>query len=122
MAAVDAIVPSAAHGARAVPCAVLPIITPLPASTVTVKLKLIGMELASDPDLLELVTRSNGEAERLAERYVQAGPFFCVDHPEGTPSIEVSAIFRSSVKVRQVKFCCAGLTQQVSARMAGIPR
>ena len=100
----------------------LPIVPALPASTVIVKLRLIGMEQASDPDLLELVTRSNNDAERLAARYTKAGPFNCAEHPEGTPIIEVSAIFRSSVKVRQVKFCCAGLAAQVSARMATAPR
>lgn len=100
----------------------LPIAIPLPTSTVIVKLKLIGMEQASDPDLLELVTRCNEDAEQLFARYTQAGPFSCADHPEGTPSIEVAAIFRSSVKVRQMKFCCTGLADQVSARMAVMAR
>lgn len=92
--------------------------TLLPNSTVIVKLKLIGMESARNPDLLELVTRANADAEQMAARYTKAGPFNCAEHPEATPSIEVTAGFRSAVKVRLVKFCCAGLTDQVTSRMA----
>jgi len=100
----------------ALPCTVPT--TLLPNSTVIVKLKLIGMESARNPDLLELVTRANADAEQMAARYTKAGPFNCAEHPEATPSIEVTAGFRSAVKVRLVKFCCAGLTDQVTSRMA----
>lgn len=93
-------------------------IPPVSMSTVTIKLKLIGMDRAVNPDFLEAISRTNNAAEALAERYERAGPFICPDHPEGQPSIEVSAIFQSSVKVRQVKFCCQALSDQVEARMA----
>lgn len=100
----------------ALPCTVPT--TLLPSSTVTIKLKLIGMESARNPDLLELVERANADAELIAARYTKAGPFICSEHPEATPSIEVTAGFRSAVKVRQVKFCCAALADLVNSRMA----
>ncbi|MFZ1686890.1 MAG: hypothetical protein WAU70_05700 [Flavobacteriales bacterium] len=87
---------------------------------VTIKLKLIGMDRAVNPDFLETITRTNDNARLLAERYEQAGPFVCVEHPEGQPSIEVCAIFQSSVKVRKLKFCCQALADQVEARMAEV--
>lgn len=85
---------------------------------ITFKLKLIGMDRAVNPDFLETVTRTNDKARELLERYEQAGPFECAEHPEGLPVIEVCAIFQSSVKVRKVKFCCQALAAQVEARMA----
>jgi hypothetical protein len=85
---------------------------------VTIKLKLISMDRAVNPDLLESITRTNDSAAVVAERYEQAGPFVCPEHPEQLPFIEVSAIFQSSVKVRKAKFCCQALTDQVEARMA----
>ena len=100
----------------AIPCTVPT--TLLPNSTVTIKLKLIGMESARNPDLLELVERANADAELIAARYTKAGPFSCAEHPDATPIIEVTAGFRSAVKVRLVKFCCAGLTDQVTSRLA----
>ena len=100
----------------AIPCTVPT--TLLPNSTVTIKLKLIGMESARNPDLLELVERANADAELVAARYTKAGPFSCAEHPDATPIIEVTAGFRSAVKVRLVKFCCAGLTDQVTSRLA----
>lgn len=108
--------PYGVNGLLALPCTVPT--TLLPNSTVTIKLKLIGMESARNPDLLELVERANADAELIAARYTKAGPFRCSEHPEATPSIEVTAGFRSAVKVRQVKFCCAALADQVNSRMA----
>ncbi|MEO8589108.1 MAG: hypothetical protein ABI432_07065 [Flavobacteriales bacterium] len=89
-----------------------------PTSVVLIKLKLIGMDRAVNPDYLEAIERTNATAEALAERYEKAGPFYCPEHPDGQPSIEVAAIFQSSVKVRQVKFCCQALADQVEERMA----
>ncbi|MEO8066492.1 MAG: hypothetical protein ABI599_02240 [Flavobacteriales bacterium] len=86
--------------------------------TVTIKLKLIGMDRAVNPDFLETITRTNDNARELFERYEQAGPFACAEHPENLPVIEVCAIFQSTVKVRKLKFCCQALADQVEARMA----
>ncbi|MBK7554756.1 MAG: hypothetical protein IPI55_09160 [Flavobacteriales bacterium] len=85
---------------------------------ITFKLKLIGMDRAVNPDFLETVTRTNEKAQELLERYEQAGPFACEEHPDGVTVIEVCAIFQSSVKVRKLKFCCQALADQVEARMA----
>jgi hypothetical protein len=84
---------------------------------VTIKLKLIGMDRAVNPDLLEAVTHTNDQAREMAERYEQAGPFNCEEHPEEQPVIEVSAIYQSSVKVRKVMFCCQALADAVDMRM-----
>ncbi|HMC96682.1 MAG TPA: hypothetical protein VKG92_03455, partial [Flavobacteriales bacterium] len=82
------------------------VIPPVSTGMVTIKLKLIGMDRATNPDFLEAVMRTNAEAEALALRYEKAGPFSCAEHPNEESSIEVSAVFQSSVKVRHVKFCC----------------
>ncbi len=84
---------------------------------VTIKLKLIGMDRAVNPDLLEAITHTNDQAREVAERYEQAGPFSCDEHPDGMPVIEVSAIYQASVKVRKVKFCCQALADAVDIRM-----
>ncbi|MBK8340210.1 MAG: hypothetical protein IPK99_09600 [Flavobacteriales bacterium] len=87
-------------------------------SMVTIKLKLIGMDRAVNPDFLEAIQRTNENARILAERYEKAGPFACAEHPDAQPCIEISAIFQSSVKVRKAKFCCQALADQVEERMA----
>jgi len=92
--------------------------TPMP--PVIIKLKLIGMDRAVNPDFLEVVSHTNEKARLLSERYEQAGPFACADHPDEQPFIEVSAIFQSTVKVRNGKFCCQALADQVEARMAEV--
>jgi hypothetical protein len=87
---------------------------------VTIKLKLIGMDRAVNPDFLEAITRTNEHARSMVERYERAGPFSCAEHPGHEASIEVSAIFQSSVRVRKVKFCCQALADQVEERMTGL--
>ena len=87
---------------------------------VTIRLKLIGNDRATNPDYLEAITRSNDEARAVAETYEKAGPFSCTEHPEQEPVIEVVAVFQSSLRVRKVKFCCQALVDQVEGRMAHI--
>lgn len=89
---------------------------------VTIKLKLIGMDRAVNPDYLEAIQRTNDHARSMAERLERAGPFTCAEHPEHEASIEVAAIFQSSVKVRKLKFCCQALVDQVEQRMAAAMR
>ena len=85
---------------------------------VAIKVKLIGMDRAINPDFLEAVQRTNADAEAIGAQYEKAGPFQCLEHPEGRPVIEITAIFQSRVKVRQVGFCCEALADQVKERMA----
>jgi hypothetical protein len=85
---------------------------------VTIKLKLLGMDRAVNPDYLEAVQRTNANAEAIAEQYEAAGPFRCPEHPDAEAIIEVSTVFQSRVKVRQVGFCCQALVDQVEKRMA----
>lgn len=98
------------------PC--LPMAPTTSSPMVTIKLKLIGMDRAVNPDFLEAIQRTNEDARTIADRYERAGPFACAEHPDAQPSIEISAIFQSSVKVRKVKFCCQALADQVEERMA----
>ena len=107
------------HADRRISVPQLILLTP-PMPAVTIKLKLIGMDRAVNPDFLEVVSRTNEKARLLSESYEQAGPFTCADHPDEQPFIEVSAIFQSTVKVRKAKFCCQALTDQVEARMAEV--
>ena len=85
---------------------------------VTIKLKLIGDEMASNPDYLDAITRSNERARSVAQVYEKAGPFVCEEHPEQESTIVVTAVFQSSIRVSKLKFCCQALADQIEARMA----
>lgn len=85
---------------------------------VTIKLKLIGMDRAVNPDFLEAISQTNEAATNMAARYEGIGPIACPEHPEAESSIEVQAVFQSSVKIRKVKFCCQVLNDLVEERIA----
>ncbi len=85
---------------------------------VTIKLKLIGMERAVNPDFLEAISHTNEAATNMAARYERMGPIVCAEHPDAESSIEVQAVFQSSVKVRRSKFCCQALADLVDERIA----
>lgn len=87
---------------------------------VTIRLKLIGMERAVNPDFLEAISNTNEAASRMAARYESMGRLACPEHPEAESAIEVQAVFQSSVKVRKVKFCCQALNDLVDARIAAL--
>ncbi|MBK7084513.1 MAG: hypothetical protein IPH53_07530 [Flavobacteriales bacterium] len=87
---------------------------------VTIKLKLIGMDRAVNPDFLEAISHTNEAATRLAARYEGMGPMTCPDHPEAESFLEVHAVFQSSVKVKRLKFCCQALNDLVEARIAAL--
>ncbi len=87
---------------------------------VTIKLKLIGMDRAVNPDFLEAISHTNEAATNLAARYEGMGPIACPEHPEAESSLEVQAVFQSSVKVRRIKFCCQLLTDLVEERIAAL--
>ena len=57
-------------------------------------------------------------ASNMAARYESMGPIVCSEHPEAESSIEVQAVFQSSVKVRRLKFCCQALADLVDERIA----
>jgi len=85
---------------------------------VTIKLKLIGMDRAVNPDFLEAISHTNEAATNMAARYERLVPLMCPDHPDAESAIEVQAVFQSSVKIRKVKFCCQALNDLVEARIA----
>lgn len=87
---------------------------------VTIKLKLIGMDRAVNPDFLEAISNINEAATQMAARYERIGQLACPEHPEAESAIEVQAVFQSSVKVRKVKFCCQLLTDLVDERIAAL--
>lgn len=86
----------------------------------TIKLKLIGMDRAVNPDFLEAISQTNEAATNMAARYEPLGRISCPEHPEAESAIEVQALFQSSVKVRKVKFCCQVLTDLVDERIAAL--
>lgn len=85
---------------------------------VTIKLKLIGMDRAVNPDFLEAISQTNEAASNRAALYEGLGPLACPEHPDAESAIEVQAVFQSSVKVRKVKFCCQALNDLVDERIA----
>lgn len=87
---------------------------------VTIRLKLIGMDRAVNPDFLEAISNTNEAATRLAARYEKMGPIVCADHPEAESFLEVHAVFQSSVKVKRLKFCCQALNDLVDERIAAL--
>lgn len=84
---------------------------------VIIKLRLVSMDRAVNPDALEAVQRINAYAESIADVYEKAGPFHCEEHPEAKPMIEVVAVTEARAKVRQVAFCCQSLSDQVAERL-----
>jgi len=87
---------------------------------VTIKLKLIGMDRAVNPDFLEAISNTNEAAANMAARYERLVPLACPEHPEAESSIEVHAVFQSSVKVKRLKFCCQVLSDLVDQRIAAL--
>lgn len=87
---------------------------------VTIKLKLIGMDRAVNPDFLEAISHTNEAATNMAARYERLIPLVCPEHPEAESFLEVHAVFQSSVKVKRLKFCCQVLSDLVDERIAAL--